>query len=378
MKKAISAGVNSCLFINQDDKVYFTGCNVASPGMSTHEATLLSDKASPLAVSVSAGDTHSMLLDAEDRIWTFGNNSNGQLGVEQSSSEGGLNLIDYLPPIQSICASLKDQGHSLALDIQGGVWGCGPNNLGQLSFGTGLNDHYQFTKINYLPRIKSIAAGHNHSMFLDEEGAVWTAGYNAVGELGSPNWNSHIFTPTKIEGLPPIASLYVKKTFPLFLDVEGGVWVSSGAGFHQELIGLANVQRVHEPTKIPNLPPIQAVAAGYRHLVFLDVDQNIWTCGMGPCGTPQNRYGTPAMRNDVLKVAYALPPVSKIECGAYFTVFQCEDGTIWAHGDNRKGQLGISTEEKIILPTIACNNIIINSPAQKRSTKSARNLAPSC
>ena len=48
-----------------------------------------------------------------------------------------------------------------------------------------------------------ISAGNSHSIFLDQEGGVWTFGFAENGQLGHGDENDK-FIPTKIQHLPPI------------------------------------------------------------------------------------------------------------------------------------------------------------------------------
>ena len=365
--KTISGGVNCCLFIDQNDRVILTGRSMLTLG-NFFKPTLLEN--APPAVSVSAGVSHSILLDTEQRIWTFGANTFGQLGIGNSESKNGqINLITNLPPIQSIFAS--PYSHSLALDIHGGVWACGNNNYGQLGFGN-VKGYKLFTKIESLPRIKSIATGTWSSIFLDEEGSVWASGFNGNGELALPSGLKHSLSPTKIEGLPPISAIYAKKTCPLFLDVDGGVWMS-GEGFRQ--FGFANIPpSTGGPMKIPNLPAIRSFAAGYCHLELLDVDFNVWTIGTSANG----QTGSATVSTFLQKLETILLRVINIECCAYFTVFQCEDDSIWVCGENTCGQLGISgfSGANATTPTISCEFVKIKYRTLENGsrTKSARNV----
>eukprot|EP01117_Protostelium_nocturnum_P018843 TRINITY_DN7967_c0_g1_i1.p1 TRINITY_DN7967_c0_g1~~TRINITY_DN7967_c0_g1_i1.p1 ORF type:complete len:1128 (+),score=398.43 TRINITY_DN7967_c0_g1_i1:226-3609(+) len=83
--------------------------------------------------------------------------------------------------------------HTLALTSTGKVFGFGFNNLGQLGIGgnlptssTNLSSFcvYNPTEIPFTKPIKSIAAGTTHSIALSDDYSVYTWGDNVFGELG--------------------------------------------------------------------------------------------------------------------------------------------------------------------------------------------------
>lgn len=88
--------------------------------------------------------------------------------------------IDNLPPITSLSAG---DGFSLFLDENGSVWSCGRNDHGQLGLGDTNNRNIP-ELIKNLPKIKSVFTLGFASLFLDSEGSVWSVGDNRYGQLG--------------------------------------------------------------------------------------------------------------------------------------------------------------------------------------------------
>ena len=94
----------------------------------------------------------------------------------------------------------------------------------------GLGHTTQINKAVKTPNLSgivSVAGGEkNSSMFLDNEGNLFTCGLNGFGqlELGDKN-NSN--TPQKVENIPPISSLpssHYTNDFFQIVDFEGRVW----------------------------------------------------------------------------------------------------------------------------------------------------------
>ena len=90
--------------------------------------------------------------------------------------------------------------HTVAIDEEGRVYICGNNEYGQLGDGTTTNSPLPICisdKENELKgkRIISISAGEAHTVALDEEGKVYTWGYNRCGQLGDGTTNGGSLLP---------------------------------------------------------------------------------------------------------------------------------------------------------------------------------------
>src|SRR5262245_13782680 len=92
-------------------------------------------------VDLQTGIAHSLALDAQQRLWTWGDNSAGQLGIGSLSPAasalpiqvpGFVARLPAAPQQESIAA---EGGHALAIDANGAVWAWGINNSGQLGIG---------------------------------------------------------------------------------------------------------------------------------------------------------------------------------------------------------------------------------------------------
>jgi hypothetical protein len=81
-----------------------------------------------------------------------------------------------------MCALGKD--HSLFLTNDGIVVACGSNGYGQLGIGQGQDGRSIPTLINGLNHVKSVSAGHCHSMAHNSTGSLYAWGSGSWGKLG--------------------------------------------------------------------------------------------------------------------------------------------------------------------------------------------------
>ena len=107
------------------------------------------------------GTSHSLALRADGTVWAWGNNAQGQLGIEASAINTSPAQVSGLSGIQAIAAGAN---HSLALHTNGAVWVWGDNTYGQL--GDGTPKRTAAYPLPSLSDIKAIAAGANHSLAL--------------------------------------------------------------------------------------------------------------------------------------------------------------------------------------------------------------------
>ncbi|XP_066534384.1 E3 ubiquitin-protein ligase HERC2-like [Hoplias malabaricus] len=134
---------------------------------------------------VACGNDHSLVLTKDGQLFTWGQNSSGQLGLgrnEPSSSSP--------QPLRSLCgiplAQISAGGdHSFALSVSGAVFGWGRNSAGQLGLGDREDrDVPSCVKSLNLKKTVFISCGEDHTAVLTKEGLVFTFGSGCYGQLG--------------------------------------------------------------------------------------------------------------------------------------------------------------------------------------------------
>ena len=183
---AVTAGRRHSLTIDQNGRGWGWGDNYLGKlgnGVLTgtyREPVLVTMEAGVAFVDVSAGDSHSLAIDASGRVWAWGS---GPLGTGDSYTTvpRELGLREDLT-IRTVSAG---GGQSLALSDDGQAYAWGRNSDGELGDTT--------TQSRLLPVLvnqpagvsfATISAGWSHSLSLDEHGFAWAWGRNVAGELG--------------------------------------------------------------------------------------------------------------------------------------------------------------------------------------------------
>jgi alpha-tubulin suppressor-like RCC1 family protein len=80
--------------------------------------------------------------------------------------------------IQSISAGFE---HSLILQTDGSLLGCGKNSNGQLGDNTTID---KYTPVPIMPDVQSMDGGNNYSLIIKKDGTLWACGANDYGQLG--------------------------------------------------------------------------------------------------------------------------------------------------------------------------------------------------
>ena len=208
-----SAGFVHSLAIGSDGNLYSWGYNNSGQlGNGTTDSSrhgTPSKVAMPAGVTkftqISAGNDHSLALDSDGNLYSWGYNMYGQLGkgnsdfvIEQLTPSKGLMPADGTKFTQ-ISAGYK---HSLALGTDGNVYSWGDNSKSQLGRtpASGTKDSTP-SKVN-LPagvrRFTQVIAGSNHSLALGSDGNLYSWGDNSKGQLGRVTSGTQDGTPGKV------------------------------------------------------------------------------------------------------------------------------------------------------------------------------------
>jgi len=211
-------------------------------------------------VQISAGTNRSFFLDNQGRVFTCGQNIYGDLGLGNSRNKDIPTLI---PGLENIIQVSGGRGyHTLCLDNQGRVWAFGNNEFGQLGLGDN-SERFVPTLIPILENIVQVVAGTDHSFCLDDQGRVWSFGSNAKKRLGLGGEVS-VNIPIVIQDLENIIQIYCGFYHTLCLDNQGRVWVFGNDLDHDGRLG-TGYGHADTPMLIPNLDSVIQVSCGINY-----------------------------------------------------------------------------------------------------------------
>src|SRR5579885_1247359 len=117
------------------------------------------------------------------KVWSFGRSNFGQLGLSNNWKQPEyISIPTLIPDLVNIIEISCGISQSLVLDNKGRVWGFGLNAYGQL----GLGDYERRLIPTLIPNLNNIVAisTGDHSLALDNRRRVWSFGRNGQGQLG--------------------------------------------------------------------------------------------------------------------------------------------------------------------------------------------------
>jgi alpha-tubulin suppressor-like RCC1 family protein len=182
-------------------------------------------------VAIAGGAYFSLFLRFDGEVWSCGYNGEGQLGTQNNTNSNTPVLATTSG--MSIAAG---SGHTLVLKTNGTVYACGQHNSGQLGLGgTGGAGTSTLLQLG-LQGITKVFAGYSHSIFLKDDGTVWSAGDNYYGQLGDGGTNSYESLPVQVSGIGDAVDISAGDNHTVIKRADGTYW---GCGSN-ELGQLAN------------------------------------------------------------------------------------------------------------------------------------------
>ena len=279
---------------------------------------------------------HSLILENDGTLWGCGGNGSGELGLGNNTDRNTFTKITTnTDDVKEIYCG---RNHTFILKNDDTLWGCGQNNYGQLGLGDNT-DRNTFTKITTnTDDIKSVYCGGYHTLILKNDGTLWGCGDNSCGQLGLGNTiNRNTFTQitTNADNIKEICCGY---NHTLILKNDGTLWSCGENDVGQ--LGLGDKTSKTTFTKITtNTDDIKSVCCGFYQTFILKNDGTLWSCGRNNCG--QLGLGDGYERTTFTEITTNADDVKMVDCGKYHTLILKNDGTLWSCGDNYEGELGL-------------------------------------
>jgi alpha-tubulin suppressor-like RCC1 family protein len=359
-----------------------------------------------LELSVQWTDSENRLQDPQ--VWVTINDSNGESieGVStpvqlENSGQSAFKTIENLPSRwYEVTVALYDgTTEDLKVLEWEGVYSCRivaeestPGNVtipeNEIDFGTGRAS-FLLEREMQDPFTISLTASQEvvrtgNSVTFSAEGSYnptsaqfrwYVDGKKKIGET------SETFTYTFDEGGAHTVSLFVedngvligsKKSFEIksiqsigsggihtFLLIDDGTIMTTGNNEKGQL-GLGesfeSTESISNFTYVPEITDVKAVSAGFKHSIILKNNGTIWATG-------QNDKGQLGLGNTIDQMTFTQVPdisgVKAISVGSDFTIIIKEDGTLWATGNNEYGQLGLgnTTDQTTFTQIIGISNV---------------------
>ena len=181
----VTAGDSHSLAIDSNGNLWAWGNNAygqLGDGTTVNKTSPVQIKKGTKFTQVSAGNYHSLALDESGNLWAWGNNAYGQLGDGTTTNRTSPVQIKQGTKFTQISAG--NTYNCSAIDSNGNLWKWGINNYGQLGDGT-TTQRTSPVQVKQGTKFTKISNGFSHSLALDIEGKLYGTG-NAEC-LGEPS-----------------------------------------------------------------------------------------------------------------------------------------------------------------------------------------------
>ena len=362
-------------------------------------------------IDVSVSESHVLAVDANNNLWSWGNNKFGCLGRGYSGVsdvlEGGVYVDTSLcaqkaPVKQKFSKVFAAEYFSFAVDTEGKLWGWGNNENGQLGNGEKTKTNLTPLLIDEEMRIAYMEVRWSWSrvLALDTEGKIWVWGYTDSGtskNIAQTELEKYTLTPIQI--MPDVRCSFIsaRNSHAIAYDLEGELigWGSDGYGvlatgigadreipkkritetnYTQIAVVSNTVLAIDENGKLwawgdskyygngvteSGATPVAVMPeknflqlqAQNGSVFVIDTEGGLWAWGANSYG----RLGDGTKDDKDLPVR--IQPDTcfiSVSCGQYHTLAIDEDGKIWAWGENDQGELGNGTKTNVVTVTPVC------------------------
>jgi alpha-tubulin suppressor-like RCC1 family protein len=345
VEPTVAAGAYHAVFLDKKGQVWAWGQNTAGQlGRGNANATPsgVPEKVGvlPPIQGIAAGAAHTLALDVEGQVWVWGQNASGQAGL---GTAGGTVLVPTkVPSLSGIQAVAAGANFSLALDEQGRLWAWGQNTAGQVGIGSTSAAVATPALVAGLPSLRAVAAGLNHVLALDTGGRVWAWGQNSFGQVGTGGTSAAVLAPYLVTTAPRAKAVAAGAGHSLVVAEEfafGKVWGWGQNNFGQVGTGTASTSPVLQPTAVTGAfaGDVTAVVAGHYFSLVQMGDGQVKAWGQNTFGQLGN--GSTANSASPVNIS-GMGDGLGIAAGAQHALALRPGCPVWGWGSNSQGQLG--------------------------------------
>jgi alpha-tubulin suppressor-like RCC1 family protein len=287
---------------------------------------------------ISAGEAHSLAVCTNGTAWAWGLGTNGRLGDNTVVTK--TSPVSVVGGFTDWCQVSAGCDHSLGVRTNGSAWGWGANIFGQLGDNTNQSKSSPVSVVSGITGWCRVSAGRGFSNGIRANGEAFAWGSNACGRLGDNTIVSRS-SPVLISG-----------GFNTWCDISAGGGHSLGIRTNSSVWawGTNDFGQLGDNTTVSKSSPVSVVggfinwseiSTGICHSIGRRADGTIYSWGCG--GNGQLGDGTTASRSSPVSVVGGFTDWCQISAGGNHSLAVRTNGTAWAWGVNTCGQLGDNT-----------------------------------
>ncbi len=351
---SVETGDNSVLGLQNNGKLFawgFNGAGQLGDGTSQNQNAPVQIGATIKWIGMSIGQTgnsnltHSLGVSSDGKLFAWGSNVFGQLGIGTPDSNPHPTplLISSMTNLVNVECGF---GTSYSIAANGALFSWGNNSTGQIGNGN-TNNEASPVQASVVPLGWSkVAAGDTYTAALKSDGNIWTMGNNDFGQLGNGSTTPNSLVPVQVIG-SDFKQVVCGKSHTLAIKANGTLW-AWGKNVNGQLgIGNSDASLHSTPIQIGVGNNWTSVSAGDAYSMAIKADGTLWAWGDNTFGQFGNGTPNPTPTTAPIQIS-GLDTWVDVECGTDFTLILKSNGTLSAAGNNDFGQLGIGSLASIV------------------------------
>lgn len=401
---AVDAGSQYALALKSDGSLW--GFGISNYGQllgqtdltvnsSPSSSTLIAIQSKPVMLledmkEMACGDSHAMAIDQAGQLFSWGVNTEGQLGNAGAGTwadlQFGGQVLFSAEPNVVLTEVIDIEGgvlNSTAIRKDGTLWIWGSNQWSQIGDGTSFE---AAVPVQVLQDVNAVSMGYKHVMAIKGDGTYWAWGSNTNYVLGD-GYSANIEKPIKIMDDVLTASIYHSHSLVVTKSQELYAFGENESG------QLATGDFMNNSTPIRVMENVLDVGAGLQHSVCLKEDHTVWSWGsntFGQIGNGQedevySAFGvwqeghpvwadaagnaTDTIQATAYKPTKILENASQVDAQWHTSYGILADDTLMGWGWNEMWQLGNESRDSSASPIAilgGVNNIVPNYGAIKK------------
>merc|ERR1712228_46285 len=337
---------------------------------------------------VYCGQGRFLIMNEHHRIYCCGKNDRQELGLSLDNKPT-INKFKRLKQLEtstydpaddyiSLISNGKHSKHSFLKTKSCSYYGIGVNHYAQLGNGMKTYDLLKTpTQLHEVEdvfngiHIKQIECGMLHSLFLTNNGNVYSCGSNGLGQLGiiktnKSNFDEYQLTPTKVPFLYDITSICCGNDHNLCLNKEQKLWVFGSNFNHQlgleESSNLENGRMIARNSEFIDVPimhsffkneRVKSMSCGAANSCIISMNGDLYTFGDNSWSQSIGKYAESRKHIKYPQLLQSFDAYSDLkfidsDLGHSHSLFLTNNNKLYSVGNNNHCQCTKSTRNDII------------------------------
>ncbi|RNL60735.1 hypothetical protein EFK50_20740 [Nocardioides marmoriginsengisoli] len=308
----------------------------------------LANVAPAVPVAVGAGGQFSCRTDADQKLWCWGYNESGQLGINGTIGDGPGKLTPQQVGTATDWSGITTGNNNLiterhACALRGtDAWCWGSDKNGEIGAGgTAAGNTAVPVKVVGGLSWAKLDAGWNSTCGVTTTGALYCWGKNDQGQLGIGSASvNDVNAPARVGVANDWTSVSTGYNFGCAIKATGTLWCW-GAN-HRGQLGTGGTTSTSAPVQVGTATDWSKVRVGYGYTCGIRTNGTLWCWGITDGGS----LGNGETANDTAKDVLAPVQVgtatnwSDVTAGSGQTCAVNTAGQLWCWGKNGNGQVG--------------------------------------